>query len=632
MKEMLKILFFTCLILVVCPQAGTASRANKTATLEEMTVTAERFSVREKESSKYVEIYSAQDLKDTGGNNLIDALRRAGGLSYKAYGPMGMKSGMGSKVSIRGVENGELILINGMPIQNAGSRNYRLSNIPVEFIERVEIIKGSASVQHGSNAMSGVINIITKKNVDRQEVSMSTEYGDYQYQKHKASYLGPNVNLGVSSQHLNSMKQVMRDYEDDEYKDTTAFDQYMANLNANLSKNLYFDLLGSFVDSGYENYNSNTHQIKESNDYEGNELVSNLRYELQDTKVKAFYKYADQERNTYEYDPGKQFDERSEYYHFNSGFSVDHKLSLYTVETKIGTEYIHRAIDHKSKYGYHYRNDYALFVNLSKTFLDRLKLDLGMRGQFVDADSDGEDQEEFTPSLGLNYRVNDCLNLFADTAKSFRVPTFNNLYYDSWLLEGNPDLSPEQGWTYQGGVKFGNRFSHLRLAGFFMDYQDKIESHKPEGGYPYVYYNAGDYKSVGMDWDLELTPFASANTFARYIAVYTSGTWCDPSAEDPEGNDYQTGPKFDSAVGAKYNTPGLSLGLHTNLKSGRPDNLDNTSTLNITGNYKLPKGSLTFALNNVFDQEVEINGDKKNDNYVYYGMPRFFKVGYEISY
>ncbi len=59
---------------------------------------------------------------------MIDALRKVEGLYYQAYAPLGIKAGMESNVSIRGVEGGELILINGMPIQNAGNQNYQLYN------------------------------------------------------------------------------------------------------------------------------------------------------------------------------------------------------------------------------------------------------------------------------------------------------------------------------------------------------------------------------------------------------------------------------------------------------------------------------------------------------------------------
>ncbi len=605
---------------------------NNTIDLEEMTVTAERFPIKEKESSQYVEIYSARELERTGGNNLIDALRRIGGLSYRAYSPLGITAGMGSQISIRGVENGELILINGMPIQNVGSRNYDLYNIPLENIEQIEIIKGASSTQYGSDAMSGVINIITKKNAGKKEVSASFQFGDYRYHNHNIQYLSPNLNLGFNYQHLNPMKYIQRDFKDKEYNHSKEFDRYAINLNANMFDNLYFDFLGSTEDSGYEEYDDVTHQIEESDHQEQDEFFTDLRYEQEDLRIKTFFKYEQEDSKEYEYDPQKEFVEKDEVDYFNTGLSADYQFDVLTTETQIGTEYIRKVADYKNTYGYHYRDDYAVFAIISKKFFDRLKVNVGMREQFVEADDEGEDEEEFTPSFGLNYEVNKNLNLFANAAKAFRVPTFNNLYYDSWLLRGNPDLSPEEGWTYDFGIKFDNDYSRIRLSGFYMNYQDKIDSWKVGGSYPYVYINAQDYESLGIDWNIELRPFISLESFVQDISFYAAGTWCDPTAEEPDGKEYQTGPKFDTSLGAEYVTHEFVFGLHSHFVSSRPDDLETISTLELSGKYKLSKGYLTFSVDNVFDEHVEINGNKETDDYLYYGMPRFFKIGYEIKF
>jgi iron complex outermembrane receptor protein len=632
MKRMVSVLVMGSLLCLFGHGVWAGNEANKTVDLQEMTVTAERFPVKEKESSQYVEIYSARELQRTGGNSVIDALRRIGGISYESYAPLGVKAGMGSKLSIRGVEDGELILINGMPIQNVGNRDYDLYNIPLESIEQIEIIKGASSTQYGSDAMSGVINIITKKNVRKKEIALSTQFGDYRYHNHNLQYLSPHVNIGLNYQHLNPMKYIQRDYEDEEYNNSKEFDRYSVNINANVFENFYFDFLGTTEDSGYEEYDAVDHQIEESDHQEQDEFFTDLRYEVENLRIKTFFKYEEEDSKEYDYDPFKEFDEKDEIDYFNTGLSADYQFDILTTETQIGMDYIRRTADFKSKYGYHYRDDYAVFAIISKKFFDRLKVNLGVREQFIEADSDGEDEDEFTPSFGINYELNKYLNLFGNAAKAFRVPTFSNLYYDSWLLQGNPDLSPEEGWTYEGGIKFDNSFSKIRLSGFYMDYEDKIDSYKPTGKYPYVYFNAGDYESVGVDWNIELTPFVALDHFVRNITFYAAGTWCDPTAEEPDGREYQTGPKFDSSVGAEYFTKTFVLGLHSHFASSRPDDLDTISTLDITGKYKLPLGFLTFAVDNVFDEDVEVNGNKETDNYVYYGMPRLFKIGYEIHF
>jgi iron complex outermembrane receptor protein len=305
---------------------------------------------------------------------------------------------------------------------------------------------------------------------------------------------------------------------------------------------------------------------------------------------------------------------------------------LLGTEVSTGFDYVHRAADFESKYRYHYRNDYAVFAILSREFFDRMKVSLGLREQLIEADSDGEDHDRFTPSLGLNYKAAPSLNLFANAAEAFRAPSFNNLYYDSWLIRGSPDLDPEEGWTYDAGLKWSNLWSKIRLSGFFMDYEDKIETYNPSGGYPYIYFNAGTYESVGMDWDIDFFPFFRMENGFRYLSFYTTGTWCDPTAKEPDGTEYQTGPQLSASFGVEYEANPFIFAVNTTYVASRPEGLDSISTVDVSGKYRLWKGYLTMAVDNVFDADVEINGNKETDNYIYYGMPRFFKIGYEIEF
>ena len=75
--------------------------------LDPVVVTADFFPVKEKESSRFVSVYTADELKETGADNLVDALRRKGSFAYNALGPLGINhGGMNSTLSIRGVQDG----------------------------------------------------------------------------------------------------------------------------------------------------------------------------------------------------------------------------------------------------------------------------------------------------------------------------------------------------------------------------------------------------------------------------------------------------------------------------------------------------------------------------------------------
>jgi outer membrane cobalamin receptor len=155
-------LFQIGLPLMLATAHGIALAGEPVQTLDTVTVTDERFPVKEKASHRFVTVVTAEELKQSGADNLVDAIKRKGGLGYKAFGPLGIShGGMSSKLTIRGIEDGELVLINGVPVQGATGHTYDLDAIPIDQVERVEILKGAASTLYGADAMTGVINIIT---------------------------------------------------------------------------------------------------------------------------------------------------------------------------------------------------------------------------------------------------------------------------------------------------------------------------------------------------------------------------------------------------------------------------------------------------------------------------------------
>lgn len=610
---------------------GTANAdENEPTPLDTVTVTAERFPVKEKESSRFVSVYTAEELKETGADNLVDALRRKGSFAYQAFGPLGIShGGMNSTLSIRGVSDGELILINGSPIQGVAGQGYDLSAIPIEQIERVEVMRGAASTLYGADAMSGVINIITKRNPSETSTRAAVEVGNYQYVNADVGFQSAIVNAGFNYQHLEALTEISRSFSKKYRYDTDAVNKYSLNLDITPFENFHIDYLGSYYKTGFKKvYDSG--KPMEGTDQEDYNQFADIRYETDSVRAKAFGSYSRINRDEYT-DPDETKDKNTNY---NYGLEGDYRHEIFATELTIGGDYTHRAADYNNQYGKHHRNDYAVFAQLKRDFFNRLMLSVGVREQFINADGQGDDYNMFLPTFGANFGAMDNLNIFANVGKAFRAPTFNNLYYDSSFLKGNPNLKPEKGWTYELGVKFDVPFTQLRLAGFYMDYSDKIEIDRSQG-YPLTYFNAGNYKSRGVEWQIDVFPFANQKDFLNNISFYTGGYWADPTAEDPNGIEYQTGPKFKTALGASYLSEDLVLQLIGDILTGRERNLDTNATLDFFGKYKVWKGFITAAVSNIFNSEVQVSGDLSStasNNYLYYGMDRMFKLGYEIKF
>jgi outer membrane receptor protein involved in Fe transport len=600
------------------------------ATLETVTVTAERFPVQEKKSARFVTVVSAEELQESGANNVVDALKRRGGFGYKAFGPLGInQGGMSSEVSIRGLEDGELVLINGVPIQGAAGHGYDLNTLPIDLIERVEILKGAASTLYGADAMTGVINIITKKPPSESKTKAAVEFGSETYHNHTLSYLSPKLNIGLNYQHLGAQEEISKSFSGNYHYASDPTNKYTFNLNLNPIQDLYFDFLTSYYEADFKRISDEDGSLEKGTDQKHSKSFADLRYETADFKAKAFGTYDEMRRDEYTSD-----DPEDKNQNYNYGIEGDYRFDLSSLNWVVGTDLVHRAADYDNQYGYHDRNDYSLFSQLKKDFFNRLTLTAGAREQFVDGEEGTKDYDRFLPSLDLVFAATKRLNIFANAGKAFRAPTFNQLYYESAFMVGNPDLDPEEGWTYELGSKWDSSTLRLRLAGFYMSYEEKIEIDRTNG-YPLTYYNAGDYETKGIEWELDLYPFVDRRGWLAETSFYTAGYWADPTAKDTDGDTYQAGAKFQSRLGVVYLTDTATLDLNCRMLYERERALKDYTVFNLYSKYRIGKGYLSFAVDNIFDQEVQVSGDLRDDassQYAYYEVGRLLKVGYAIEF
>ena len=151
-----------------------------------------------------VTVLTHEQLEQTGATGMQEALKFSTGLIIHAQGPRNISQGtMTNKVVIRGVEKGTLVLVDGVPINQGG--RYNLEDIPVESVERVEIVRGGGAVLYGSEAAGGVINIITK---GERENMVKAGAGNYGIQNYAASMQAGKFGATVSYDHTGKIDDI----------------------------------------------------------------------------------------------------------------------------------------------------------------------------------------------------------------------------------------------------------------------------------------------------------------------------------------------------------------------------------------------------------------------------------------
>ena len=183
--SMSKGLLMTALITGSVMWGGTSVFAEELQeyTLDQMVVTATRTEKKIIDVPASVEVITAKDIEKSGAAYVDDALKKVTGIAVSRTGGLANSKPV---VTLRGVKSGSdvLVLVDGQPMVNAYSGTVNWNDIPVESIEKIEVVKGPGSAIYGSNAMAGVINITTKDS-EKMHAKTSLTYGTNHTQKSK---------------------------------------------------------------------------------------------------------------------------------------------------------------------------------------------------------------------------------------------------------------------------------------------------------------------------------------------------------------------------------------------------------------------------------------------------------------
>lgn len=172
------VLAATLIVPAIIPVAAAAQDGSRPAPLPDIVVTAGRAPESIERTGSAISVVHAADIASTNPTSLVDALRTVPGLDITETGGPGGTT----NVRLRGANTGQtLVLIDGIRVNDpsAASGDYDFSMFPAGAIERVEVLRGPQSALYGSDAIGGVINIITKKGSGPAQFNVQSEAGSY---------------------------------------------------------------------------------------------------------------------------------------------------------------------------------------------------------------------------------------------------------------------------------------------------------------------------------------------------------------------------------------------------------------------------------------------------------------------
>ena len=506
------------------------------STMEEVVVTAGRVEEKKKEITSNVTIINEEEIKISSATDLGDLL------AEKGVGHIQKYPGTSTAVGIRGFRTDAtgvdlaghvLILLNG---RRAGTGN--LAKIMTKNIERVEIIRGPASVQYGSSAMGGVVNVITKKGNGKPSFFLDGGLGSFDHEEGTIGFSGKFKEFDFSG---SATRETMDDYdtaEGDDYGNTGYDEKENASLNLGfefLPKN-HIRLIYNYFDADKvgEPYYLSQNDLDNytDNSLESLDFIYNGETSDGFLSWKARYFYGKDEYKWCDPDPAwpSSYEKDTDHQGMQGQVSLHWKDSIITG----GFDWVNYEIDSSSTPEKSEYDNPAYFVLAKTKLFDRIIINGGLRydDYEVDMKEDGgkEDDDNLSSNFGVAYLITDYLKVRANYGEAFKMPTAEQLAgdyvtYVSYL--GNPDLDPEESETYECGLDLTYASANLSFTYFYTNFDDKIQVDILPSSVQ-TYKNIGGANIEGFEgeisfdisdffgWDFEIRPYGSIVYLAEY--------------------------------------------------------------------------------------------------------------------
>ena len=557
MKYKLSSLFFFFLI-------GLFSQdLNDDQLLDEVIISSSKINLPFSKNFRTIKIISSNEIQQIPANNVSDLLQQVTGIDVRRRGAGGVQGDL----YIRGGGFDQtLLLVDGMKMDDSQTGHHTLNMIlPLYLIERIEIIKGPAARIFGHNAFNGAINIVTKDFVaQRGAVEMNLNELSY------GSFEQKNISLStkISGKNIKSLISYSGNRSDG-YRHNTDFkkNNYFIKTSFN-TNNKPIDVLVSFNENkfganGFYASPSATEQYEETQASLFG-ISTTINSENLSITPKLYWRRGQDEyiyirdnpsvyRNLHK--TNKVSAELSGSYFSDlgvTGFGID--LSSVNISS--------------NNLGEHKRTTVNLFADHTFKLMDnKLMVSPGIAFSYF-----SDLSFHSFPGLDLGYNLNSNFKLYSNIGKTYRIPTYTDLYYSDRTTIGNENLNPESAISTEFGVKYDTSNVKFTASFFNRNAKNIIDYAKENEEDLWKAVNIGSLNSNGYEFDFSYS-FKSFNTLSSANSISIGYTKI-------KDNNYVTNINF-----SRYSLNSLKHHLASNL------NLNYTKNINHTIVYKYAERS-----------------------------------------
>ncbi|MCQ9626058.1 TonB-dependent receptor [Cetobacterium somerae] len=442
---------------------------DKVVKLEESVITSENTETTIADIPKNITVLTGEEITQRGAKTVAEALKLVSSVIVKEMG------GADAAFDIRGqgptAKSNVIVLVDGAPINSIDLSGYQTSNIPVDNIERIEVIPSGGSVLYGDGAVGGTINIVTKAPENKKNYgSLNSEIGSYGLKKQQITY-GTKIGekLLVEVDYLKKEKDGYRDYSKDDLQSFGFRSRYKLNdgelkFKYNYSKN-DFKAPGALTkdEVNEDRTQSNPNAWRIDGKTEKNNFVGDYLYNINsDLEFKLLGRYAHENYSS----NGSNYKTEVKYLKPQLKYSyLDENYVVFG-----GDIYQGETRDFAYGNGKSEKNSLGGFIINSST-IEKFRFTQGYRRQNIEYKGDRfatrkfkEDAIELTGS----YLYSDSGSTYVSYTKGFRAPNTDEI--NAWAGEFNPQKTE----TYEIGVKDFVGNTYISTSVFYIETENEI--------------------------------------------------------------------------------------------------------------------------------------------------------------
>lgn len=518
-------------VFVAAPDLS-AQTGDTTRLLEPIVVTATRSPMPREAVTAQVTVFTGEDLRAAGVTSLVDALRVATGAVVQTG-----SWGGNAVLFLRGGEaDFTRVLVDGVPVNEPGGA-YSFADLPLDNVERIEIMRGPASVLYGSDAVSGVVQVFTRTGAGDPEASVAFRAGTHNTMEWKADAAagGPAVSLSAGLRRFTTDGAYAFN---NEYRNTAASARIVARPDEHTWADIsarYVDAVFHFPTDGSGNLvDRNQHQLTETVTL-GLELGRRLARGVEGRLVLGLH------------DVGGGIDDQPDDEDDNVGFfgyrsqrdltrrSADARLDLTLARQTLITAGVAAEVERQrladetlSEFGTFSSSSDARRTN--RAVYAQITVGEAAPGLALNAGARLDDNERFgtfvTVRSGAGYRIPTGTRVHVSAGTGFKAPTFFEQHGSAFVV-GDPDLRPERTASWEAGLEqaMATGRAVLQLTWFNQRFRNLIEfvGIPAEPGDP-NYINVSAARADGVEVEFIARPVSALTLSAQYTRLITRVT------------------------------------------------------------------------------------------------------------